>query len=785
MLALLIKSNLRHERSHMLSFFLIMLLSAVMLFTGLMVMTGYRQLFEKKRIELSSADLVVEQQTDSAEKLAELEAILRASAYVEDFEKYETVQRECVYTSAGYDADIADSYTMANLILNFLPYETWDQIEPPNMFELAGEEFDDPIYVSLSENAKLMRAQLGDEVILKVDGKFQSFHLAGLYEDISLGNTALVAYVSPRQYRDWLEEDLQMPTPMRNALYLVRFSAGTAPTQAAADLAESLSRRQVAATVSDIESTITASTFSQNTIAAIMSAFALAITAISLVIIYFRISNSIEQNVVNIGTQKALGCTSGQIRLAMTLEFGAVAAAAVLCGVVLSFPILGVIESETRASTNLIWEVSLLPGPFLLTLGILLGTVLLVAFISTRKIQPLDPFVALQFGLDPEERSVNRLPLARTHGPLTWALARKDAVSGTRQNVMLSVVMVSVGLVTVFSLFLAKNVVMDPIRFYRLMNSTAPDVEFIVKDESARYELESFPEVESVWWIDSLYMTVNNHKALVTYTDDWYAIPGVNVYEGVPPRYDDEASIGGTLARTLGVRLGDEVTVRNGAESWSYRITGYQQSADNNGEELSLTEEGAAHLGCKRDATRLSVQVRGHDLALSQKVAEDAEAVLGERLDSYNNYIELLAQGGNELVSAVGAIVVMLLIVSALVILLSMNLLVKTVIIRKSREIGIKKAVGFSNRQLRGELTLSIMPQIVLGAGAGAVLGYFTSNTLMAFLLRTMGIMRSNMEVQPWMCLAAVLLASAVSFFIIWLLSGRIGKISAYSLITE
>ena len=61
----------------------------------------------------------------------------------------------------------------------------------------------------------------------------------------------------------------------------------------------------------------------------------------------------------------------------------------------------------------------------------------------------------------------------------------------------------------------------------------------------------------------------------------------------------------------------------------------------------------------------------------------------------------------------------------------------------------------------------------------------FASNPLMAFLLRTMGIMRSNMEVLPWMCLAAVLLASAVSFFIIWLLSGRIGKISAYSLITE
>lgn len=570
-----------------------------------------------------------------------------------------------------------------------------------------------------------------------------------------------------------------------NALYLVRFDPATSPGEAAAELSESLSRREVTAIVSDVESTIAGASFSQNTIAAILSAFALAITAISMVIIYFRISNSIEQNVVNIGTLKALGCTSRQVRLAMTLEFGAAAAAAILCGVVLAYPILLIIEEEMRPATNLVWEISLLPGPFLITLGVILGTVLLVAFFSTARIKSLDPFIALQFGLDSEERRVNRLPLEFGRGPLTWMLAWKDALSGTRQNVMLSVVMISVGLVTVFSLFLADNVLLNPIRFYRLMNSTAPDIEFYVRDESARYELEAFLEVESVWWMDSAYMTVNGRKALVSYTDDWYAIPGVNVYEGRPPRYDDEAVIGGGLAITLGVKLGDEITVRNGAESWSFHVTGFQQSADNSGEELSLTEERARHLNCKRDATHIAVQVRGHDMALAKKVAEDAETVLGERLGSYNNYLELLQEGGNELVSAVSAIVALLLVVSALVILLSMNLLVKTVIIRKSREIGIKKAVGFSNHQLRSELALSIMPQIVLSASAGAVSGYFASNPLMVFLFRTMGIMRSNMEVLPWMGLVAVLFTALTSFFIIWILSGRIARISAYSLITE
>ena len=114
-----------------------------------------------------------------------------------------------------------------------------------------------------------------------------------------------------------------------------------------------------------------------------------------------------------------------------------------------------------------------------------------------------------------------------------------------------------------------------------------------------------------------------------------------------------------------------------------------------------------------------------------------------------------------------------------------MNLLVKTMIIKKQREIGIKKALGFSSNQLRLELVLSMLPQIGIGAAAGAVLGCLESNSILATLLSTMGIMRSNMEVFPWMGFLSIVFALVVSFIIIWILSGRIKRISAYSLITE
>ena len=78
-----------------------------------------------------------------------------------------------------------------------------------------------------------------------------------------------------------------------------------------------------------------------------------------------------------------------------------------------------------------------------------------------------------------------------------------------------------------------------------------------------------------------------------------------------------------------------------------------------------------------------------------------------------------------------------------------------------------------------------MMPQITLGALVGSILGSLWSNPMLAGLLSTMGIMRSNMEMFPWMVLVSVLFAMLVSFFIIWFMSARIRKISAYSLITE
>ena len=67
----------------------------------------------------------------------------------------------------------------------------------------------------------------------------------------------------------------------------------------------------------------------------------------------------------------------------------------------------------------------------------------------------------------------------------------------------------------------------------------------------------------------------------------------------------------------------------------------------------------------------------------------------------------------------------------------------------------------------------------------GAVIGTLKSNAFLTALLGSLGLAESRLPVYGWMGVAAVIFTTLISAVIIWMLSGKIKKISAYSLIKE
>ncbi|MCR5633353.1 MAG: FtsX-like permease family protein [Eubacterium sp.] len=781
----------------MITFFLIMVLATVMLHTGLAIFNGYNGLHESKKDQYNFADVVVES-TLRPEDKAKIEEIISNSEFIESYEKQNPVVESFEMTKAGSEEDSKNMYDLSSFDLALLPYGEWGEIEAPHFVELSEEEFDNPIYLSYYINTNFIKADLGESIDVKMGDRYYTFQVAGIYESLISSETG-VTYISPSLYNELKTEkesklleaqknnDMQTDTlEYSRTIFYMKTVPGYDLQDATGKLTKSFSEHEILAFAIGADLVITDLTYMENMIAAMLAAFALIITVISMIIIYFRVSNSIEQNIVNIGALKSLGYTSRQIRASMVIEFTLTTFLAVISGVVLSYVILFPFEKMMRSFSGVQWVISFDLISFLITCILIVGTVILVSIRSTKMIGKLDPVVALRFGINTHSFKKNHAPIETTHGPLTWIMALKSVLSNTKQNIILIVVMLSIGIVTTFSAFLAYNCVYNSSYLYRMVNLIGTDVDLrFSEDMNVIDEIAELPYVESVWWMDAVSTTVEGYSVQATITDDFSDIGEINVYEGRCPKYDNEIVLGGSLAKTLGVDIGDEVNVSYGQKERKYLITGFEQSGANNGMDLSITSEGIEHLGYKPVKTSIGVFVKNHSLENTKRLVDDAQSMYGDKLISYGNAIETLKSGDESIIAIASIMIGVMVLISIFVIVLSLNLLVKTTIIKKQQEIGIKKAIGFSSDQLRTELVLSMMPQIFIGALVGSLLGYKWSNAILATLLSAIGIMRSNMVMFPWMIIVSVLFGLIVSFVIIWFISGRIRKISAYSLITE
>jgi putative ABC transport system permease protein len=106
-------------------------------------------------------------------------------------------------------------------------------------------------------------------------------------------------------------------------------------------------------------------------------------------------------------------------------------------------------------------------------------------------------------------------------------------------------------------------------------------------------------------------------------------------------------------------------------------------------------------------------------------------------------------------------------------------------IIKRKKEFGVMKAIGYSTLQLMNQLSISFLPVIMMGVTLGGVLGYFFTNPMLSILLSSAGAKRLDfiihLPIVFMPCVGILVLAYVVSMAT----SLRMKKISAYGLMTE
>ena len=335
MLSKLIKANFRKDFSQMISFLLIVILSSTMLGCGLTLLLGYSDDYEHTLDANNSADIRIRVSgtNEDLDELTEIERYLSSSPYVDDYAEVNGLLTNTSLEKTGDNEDSKDLMAAAETTAMFAPFDEDRDIERMNFIERSDEEFDNPIYISgykLRQEYK-NRFSVGDEIALEVDDHIFVFRLAGVYETLMAEECF---YISESQYAEMCERVY----PDRNAFdtyILITVPDGMADDEVADAISDDLARRGFECEFSTYTKSmmLSADMIMVNVISAILCAFSLLVSVVVLIIVFFRISNSIEQNIVNIGALKALGCTSSQIRRAHILEFVLTAVAASVIGI--------------------------------------------------------------------------------------------------------------------------------------------------------------------------------------------------------------------------------------------------------------------------------------------------------------------------------------------------------------------------------------------------------------------------------------------------------------------
>ena len=780
-------SNLKKGLGHAISFFIIILFSAMLLNLGLLTWTNYEKNFDKRAEELNSAHGLIAYQNTDSEKISSIE-----KGFMSD-KRISTAEKRSVLFSSGSFVYGTGEQSRNIVILNAdEPHE----IENFAYITKTDEMVTSPIFLPY-----LFQTgggyQLGDAFALTFSsqGGEQTFHftIAGFYEETFLAtiNSTVTGFLlEDEEYKklsNLLNENLKSTLLLAQLDDLSQNEAFT--TEYYSSITKYVSP-QTLVDNSFYDVLKLARTLTSSIGAMIIVAFSIIITAVSLIVIRFRIGNHIKEEMVNIGTLKSIGYTSRQISASILLQFLSVGLIGCICGVICSYLVLPAISYLFAAQTGIVWNQGFEPVTTLLVLCFTLLLITCTSLFSTRKLKHLHPIIALRNGLSTHNFKKNHVPLDGTPGNLNILLSAKLLIQNFRQNFMIAIIAVAISFTGVFAGVMYYNIVVEKQQFRNLIGGEQTDVDLIVSDpkyaDSLLEKIRKMPEVENAiyYQIDAVIHTLDKSELVSYITNEYSSMKNDDIlYKGRYPIYENEVALGGFVADKNNLDVGDTITIQKDDLEYTYLISGLTQSSNYLGRDICFTEEGFRLLVPQYHRTNIYIYlIEGTDINSFIDMIKEQEKntiltavnrpeVLDSSLGVYNSMIRILSY--------------VLAGITIAIITLTLFMVIKTLLLDKHQNLGIQKAIGFTTGQLIVQTTISIVPVITLFSILGCIIGYIWVNPLISILFSGIGLMKVSFDIPFEMLFGISCIITLYTFFISILISVQIRHITPYSLIRE
>ncbi len=218
--------------------------------------------------------------------------------------------------------------------------------------------------------------------------------------------------------------------------------------------------------------------------------------------------------------------------------------------------------------------------------------------------------------------------------------------------------------------------------------------------------------------------------------------------EGTAPQRADEVAITKVVSEKIGAKIGDDVEIKNGERTKTYRVTAINQSMNNMGEGIRFYQEEALDFSYAAGCFGTQIQYQdGPDAGEKDRRKE----FLKERFQDYKTYTageyinQMIGDAAGQMDGMRQMIVLVVLVINILVTVL----MVKSFITKEKGEIGMLKAIGFGNGSLVIWQSLRIGIVLLMATVLAVLLSTPLSQVSVAYVFQMMGAYHIEFEIKP------------------------------------
>lgn len=623
--------------------------------------------------------------------------------------------------------------------------------------------------------------KLNDKYEFEINNIPFSFKIIGVINEMQYGNyssSVIGQYLKDDSYNELLENNKD------KEVVTISIKSDN-PSKNYTDISKYLSSKNInVLNKNEQENIKNGRLVTTNIIVIILMIFSSIILIISLFVSKFKIEQTLEEEITNMGVLKALGYTSKEIIASSIMPYIIMGVICSIVGITLSYFLLPILAQVIEMQSGFIWKFKIDIGANILVFVINLILIATFTLTASLKIKKLNPINAIR-GLTERKSSKNYFEIEKTTGNIHFILMIKNFINTKKQNILLGIVLFFITIVSSFLGILFYNVNMNPTNFINTLVEEHPSV-IVSSDKDLRDELRKKENVKKVIYYDenaSLNYQGNSYKTFVAESYDTLA--NDLCYEGVNPKNKNEIAIGSKLKEDFNINIGDSITLNKNNITKEYKVVGFIQSVNYFGEIMEITLDGYKEFDSLYHPISMYVYLENEEESKVEEFITYVKSKYDSDIISTLNYVESMNSAVAMFIPLISIICIVIIVIALLLIYLILYIVLNGIITRKKQELGIFKAIGYENNQLVKQLVGGFIPSAVISSVIGLIISKLLMSAIYSMVFRAVGAYKVSFD-YPIVIFILVAILIVLSTIIIGnLLARKIKKISVYSLIKD